>query len=91
MAHQSQLLRYHIRIWYRNGNTEDAVLHALHHRYTYQPEDIYLLSRGLLIHLCSCYLHNVRNTMMNLPTEAWYWSHVLQAYHSKDMWYLPTP
>jgi len=90
MVHQSLQLRCHAGILYRNESTEDAVPHALHHRYTYLPE----ASRPLFLWkpvLCHCDCpHNAGSTRKNQPTEAWYLSHVLRLFHKPDTCSLPT-
>ena len=90
MVHQSLQLRCHAGILYRNESTEDAVPHALHHRYTYLPE----ASRPLFLWkpvLCHCDCpHNAGSTRKNQPTEAWYRFPSLQDLRSKDRLSLPS-
>ena len=75
---------------YRIWSKADAVLHAQHHRYTYQPADICLLFLWKPAPSHFCYLHNEGNTKKILPTAAWYLSHVLQVFHSTGRLCLPS-
>ena len=90
MARQSQLLRCHIRILYRNVSIISEEPHVLHHRYTYQPEASRLLFLWKPMLLSYGYLHSARNTMKILPTEALCSSHVLPVFHKPDKLYLPS-
>ena len=67
MARQNRLLRYRIRILYRNESTTGEEQHAPHHRCTCLPEASHLLFLWKPMLLSYGYLHSARNTMKTLP------------------------